>query len=86
MTELQSLWLGAESLTAAWSVALTVGYLGNHQPDIAASWADGREWLTARRAGWYVAQDRAARTLHKRARIARDITRPGHGRHRQVAT
>lgn len=85
MTGPESLWLGVQSLTAGWSMALTVGYLGNHQPDIAASWEDGREWLTARRAGWYVAQDRAARAIRHRARIARDITRPGHGKHRAVA-
>lgn len=63
MGDLRIIATAVAAVAAAECVALTVGYLGNHAADVTRLWADGREWLAARRADVYTARDAVRRLL-----------------------
>lgn len=90
MGDLRIIATAVAALAAAEGTALYVGYLADHHREIAQSWADGREWLAARRVDAYVARDAA----HRAALVVLRLIGRGllavlctvlraHGRHRR---
>jgi uncharacterized protein related to proFAR isomerase len=86
VTDTQIIATAVVSVATAEGTALYVGYLADHTADIAAGWAEGCEWLVARRRGVRAAW--VATAVVRRAvalAVLRLVLRP-HGQHRRAVS
>ncbi|MFI0900618.1 hypothetical protein [Streptomyces sp. NPDC020983] len=86
MSDLRALVLMVGAPTAVLGAAVYIGYLADHTEEIARSWADGMEWLYARRDGLYVTWDTTTRTARAAALWVLCAVLRAHGRHRAGVT
>jgi hypothetical protein len=86
VTGFQNVAIAVASLAGAQGAALYIGYLADHTADIAVGWAEGCEWIAARRRGVraaWVATEGVRRAVA--LAVLRLVLRP-HGQHRRAVS
>jgi hypothetical protein len=76
--------VGVLGAGTAYLCILRAAYLGDHAEEVAQSWADGREWVAARRTDVRRMWDATAPVRHPIARPVLRLVLRAHGRHRAV--
>lgn len=73
------------SLAGAQGAAVYVGYLADHTAEIRAGWAEGGEWLAARRRDLLAAWVATAAVRRAVALLVLRVVLRAHGQHRRRA-
>jgi hypothetical protein len=85
VTGFQNVAIAVASLAGAQGTALCVGYLADHTKDIAAGWAEGCAWVTARRRQVRAAWVATAAVRRAVALLVLCLVLRAHGQHRRGA-
>lgn len=85
MTDTQIIATAVVSVVTAEGVALYAGYLADHRTAVAAGWAEGCEWLAARRRGVCAAWVATAGVRRAVALVVLRLVLRAHGQHRRGA-